>query len=350
VRPVDQIVHEETVTGGSSASKTVKTSATLTAASEHLYLAAIATKKKVSVTEVSGLGLSWSLVQAQCSGGTGVTGIEVWMAQGTPSSNDTVRATLASAPTNAVIVVSRYSGVVPPGGINPIGNVISGNTNGLNGLCTGGVDTSFYSFNLTTTADGARIYGAATMRTRLHTPGAGYTERADLRQGSGGNTASAAVEDGHIASATTAVVNGSFNGNVDWAMVALEILPQNASASLTSKDLHVDDETETNERKPDDLAASFLDHLALHPNYPNPFNAQTTIEYTLPMEGSAQLFVFNVYGQVVRRLANGRQPAGTHRVVWDGKDAHGKEVPSGIYYCHLRSGKMTLVRQMTVVK
>jgi uncharacterized repeat protein (TIGR02543 family) len=222
--PSSQIAHEETQTGGSSSSTTVITSTTLTAVSGQLYLAAISTRPKVNVLSVIGLGLNWTLVMAQCSG-RNTTGVQVWKAQGIPNSNDVVKATLASAPDNAAIAVSRYSGV---DGVTPIGNVISGNTNGANGLCFNGADTNLYSFDLVTTTDSAMAYGAVTMRSKTHTPGTGYIERVEIKQGSINNTAaSVAVEDKIIASASTATINGSFQGGiVDWAFVGLEMKPQ----------------------------------------------------------------------------------------------------------------------------
>jgi hypothetical protein len=219
--PSDQIVHQETQTGGSSSSTTVATAANVTAANDHLYLAAISTRPKVQVTAISGLGLNWNLVKAQCSG-RDVTGVEVWMAQGMPSSNAPVAATLASAPSNAVIAVSRYSGGKR---VNPIGNVTSGNTNGANGLCSAGLDTNLYSFNLTTTTNGSVVYGAVALRSRTHTPGAGYTERAEIMQGTLGAAAAVAVEDKTVASASTVSVDGSLSGDTDWAVVAVEIKP-----------------------------------------------------------------------------------------------------------------------------
>jgi len=221
--PIGQITHEETRTGGSSSSTKVKTSTTLAAVGGQLYLAAISTRPKVSVTSISGLGLAWTLVKSQCSG-RNATGVEVWKAFGTPTSNDTVRATLASAPNNAVIAVSRYSGVES---VTPIGSIISGNTNGVNGACSGGVDTSFYSVNLATATNGAMVYNAAAMRAKTHAPGAGYTERAEVLQGGVSNTAaSVAIEDQAFVTAGTIIVNGTLSSNVDWAVVALEMRPQ----------------------------------------------------------------------------------------------------------------------------
>jgi uncharacterized repeat protein (TIGR02543 family) len=219
------IVHEETQTGGSTSSASVSTSASLIGVSGHLYLAAISNRSNRSVTSVSGLGLTWTLVKAQCST-RGRLGLEVWKAQGTPSGNGAVTATFSATPDNAAIAVSRYSGV---DAINPLGNLISGNLNGVNGTCSGGSESNSYSFNLTTTTNGAMVYGAISMRQETHTPGAGYTERADRMQGSGSNAASVAVEDKSFASAGTAIVNGSFSDAVYWAVVALELKPQSGA-------------------------------------------------------------------------------------------------------------------------
>jgi sugar lactone lactonase YvrE len=170
--PPPGITFQEVQSGGSSRSNTVTTTtADLTAVSGHLYLAAISFKPNVTVSNVVGLGLNWTPVRAQCSGRS-QTGVVVYMAQGTPSGDGAVTATLASAPANAIIVVSRYSGVDTVS--SPIGNMVSGNTNGEDGGCSGGSDNNSHLFNLTTGVDGAVVYGAAALRNRHYQPGAGY--------------------------------------------------------------------------------------------------------------------------------------------------------------------------------
>jgi len=78
---------------------------------------------------------------------------------------------------------------------------------------------------LAITADGGAAYGAAAMRGKSHTPGAGYLERVEILQGNGGGAASVAVEDQTFATAGTVALDGSFSGSVDWAVVGLEIKP-----------------------------------------------------------------------------------------------------------------------------
>lgn len=68
-------------------------------------------------------------------------------------------------------------------------------------------------------------FGGASLRNRAHTPGAGYTERAEVMQSSGGDAAGAATEDKIVATSGTVAVGGTFGGTVDWAVVAVEVKP-----------------------------------------------------------------------------------------------------------------------------
>jgi hypothetical protein len=147
----------------------------------------------------------------------------MWMAQGTPSGDAAVTAILSEPTKNVVIAVSRYSGVSTD---YPIGNVISGNTNGLDGACSGGNDSDTFLFDFATTADKAVIYGAIAMRQRRHTPGEGYARRGELTTGTGGDDAGLFVEDKHVLSAGATMFDGSFSDEVDWAVLALEIRPR----------------------------------------------------------------------------------------------------------------------------
>ncbi len=90
--------------------------------------------------------------------------------------------------------------------------------------------------------------------------------------------------------------------------------------------------------------------FALRRNYPNPFNAWTRIEFSLPYASPILLRICDLHGGIVRIFADCRLNAGIHSMTWDGKDAEGREVPSGVYFCILRAGmhsssiKMLLVR------
>ena len=71
---------------------------------------------------------------------------------------------------------------------------------------------------------------------------------------------------------------------------------------------------------------------------PNPFTPRTTIQYSLAKEAEVELFVADPAGRVVRTLARGREPAGPHRIEWDGRGNDGRELPSGIYLYVLHAG------------
>ena len=79
--------------------------------------------------------------------------------------------------------------------------------------------------------------------------------------------------------------------------------------------------------------------IQLKPNYPNPFNSNTTINYYLPASGSVSLRIYNVQGKLVRTIVDKTQQAGEFSVSWDGLSDRGDFVASGIYFYMLRQGK-----------
>ncbi len=89
---------------------------------------------------------------------------------------------------------------------------------------------------------------------------------------------------------------------------------------------------------------------ALHQNYPNPFNPETSISFDMPKPGRVQLTIYSILGRVVNRLVDREFPAGTHSVVWNGKDATGRAVASGVYLYRLETGTESLSRKMMLLK
>jgi hypothetical protein len=91
--------------------------------------------------------------------------------------------------------------------------------------------------------------------------------------------------------------------------------------------------------------------FALGQNYPNPFNPSTSITYQLAEQSDVTLKIHNVRGQLVRELVSGVRDAGTHTVQWNGKDASGQTVSSGIYLYVLETDKnFRSTRKMVVLK
>jgi hypothetical protein len=92
--------------------------------------------------------------------------------------------------------------------------------------------------------------------------------------------------------------------------------------------------------------------LTLEQNYPNPFNANTVIRYSLDVSRSTHttLKIYNILGEEVRTLVDKRQSKGEYQVSWNGKDNHGKEVASGIYFYRLRVGDRSETRKLLLLK
>jgi hypothetical protein len=85
-------------------------------------------------------------------------------------------------------------------------------------------------------------------------------------------------------------------------------------------------------------------------NYPNPFNPETTISYSLKDNVKVLLKIYNIKGQKVRNLVDEVLPAGEHTVIWDGRDSTDKRVGSGIYFYKLRAGDFQKVKKMILLK
>ena len=92
--------------------------------------------------------------------------------------------------------------------------------------------------------------------------------------------------------------------------------------------------------------------FALHQNFPNPFNPDTTIKYDLAESADVTLQIYNVLGQVIRTLvASEVQNAGRYQIRWNGMDDRGVPVSSGIYFYQISAdGKFSDVRKLMLLK
>jgi hypothetical protein len=97
---------------------------------------------------------------------------------------------------------------------------------------------------------------------------------------------------------------------------------------------------------PDELPAA----ITLEQNYPNPFNPSTRIEFALTAPGHVTLAVYDVLGRRVATLVDGTVPAGSHAAIWQGQDAAGRAVSSGVYIYRLTAGPHAVSRSMTLLR
>ena len=100
------------------------------------------------------------------------------------------------------------------------------------------------------------------------------------------------------------------------------------------------------------LSACILERIECIPSqigiagtYPNPFNSSTTIEYSLPEDGQVILVIYNISGQAVKVLSDAYHLAGKYAVTWNAAD-----MPSGLYFCTLKTKNHTQTSKMLLLK
>lgn len=91
--------------------------------------------------------------------------------------------------------------------------------------------------------------------------------------------------------------------------------------------------------------------IQLAQNRPNPFGQGTTVRFQVPSREFVSLGIYDVDGRLLRSLTAGEFPAGDHTVRWNGRDALGRPVASGMYYCKMKTGSGTeLSRQLVLMR
>lgn len=94
----------------------------------------------------------------------------------------------------------------------------------------------------------------------------------------------------------------------------------------------------------------FPNEYILDQNYPNPFNSTTVIEYSLPQEDRINLSIYDVTGRLVKTVVDQEQVAGHYAVNWDGKNSTGVQLPTGIYYCVLRTSNNIFSKKIVFIR
>jgi len=84
--------------------------------------------------------------------------------------------------------------------------------------------------------------------------------------------------------------------------------------------------------------------------YPNPFNPSTNLRFDIKEAGKVTIDIYNTRGQKLRRLEKTYNHPGSYQITWDGKDAQGKELSSGVYIYRMNSGKYTSSKKIVLTK
>ena len=137
------------------------------------------------------------------------------------------------------------------------------------------------------------------------------------------------------------VLNGEFNGKVEFHNSGFATW-QSAWPSISFSSeatLAVND-------KSDVLPKEF----ALHNNYPNPFNPNTTIRFDLPKASDVSIIIYNVLGQKIRTLDKSQMNPGYHSMNWNATNDYGVQVSAGMYFYQLRTSEFVKTKKMILLK
>jgi len=123
-------------------------------------------------------------------------------------------------------------------------------------------------------------------------------------------------------------VDKDLHDNIDLSVKGTSRINEEAAAAIAQQSL-----------------LNIPDRIQLKPNYPNPFNPATTIEYGLPDETEVRLAIYDVQGREIQELVNQTQRAGMHQVTFNGSD-----LSSGVYFYSLQTPQGTLTKKLLLVK
>ena len=136
--------------------------------------------------------------------------------------------------------------------------------------------------------------------------------------------------------------SGNQPGKVFLTSIPLETIYPDSERAIFFKTVLDFFEGATEAESPDGLPVR---QFALAPNYPNPFNADTRIAFSLPVRSQVRLTVYNSLGQVVTQLANGFFEAGWHNIIWQTRN-----LSSGIYIYLLETSGRSMVKKMALIR
>ena len=211
------IATAETVLGSATSASSVAT-ASWTPAANDLILVWVACRSTVTVSSVSGNGITFVQVLSDTEGTQAQCTLSLWRGMSASPSAGQITATLSGTANAAVIVAHRITGA-DTGGTNGSGAI------GASAIAnTGATDTASPSVSLTTTAANSRVYGGATHRNRTYTVGTGETAISlNNTAGTAGDITSLSTEYQDVASAGSVTIDGALSAATDWIQGAVEV-------------------------------------------------------------------------------------------------------------------------------
>ncbi len=216
----------------------VTTSESISGVSNNLYITSISVNPKINVTSVTGMNLGWMPLHSQC-GSMGGSQTEVWYAIGNETTSDgVITARLDSGAKSMVVSASRISGVNSQ---DPFGSIVSGNNNGVNGMCSGGNVTNNYNFPINIGNQNSMLFGAIgasyEQNGYQHTPGPGFEEI--FHWVTKFNDVGLSVVHKPDLPMSTTSLDGTFSQLRDWHVIGIEIKPEGLGSSTNSPPIAV---------------------------------------------------------------------------------------------------------------
>ena len=225
------IATAETVSGTATSASSIS-AASWTPGANDLILVWVACRSTVTVSSVSGNGITFVQVLSDTEGTQAQCTLSLWRGMSGSPSTGQITATLSGTANAAVIVAHRITGA-DTGGTNGSGAI------GASAIAnTGATDTASPSVSVTTTAANSRVYGGATHRNQTYTVGSGETAiTLNVTAGTAGDVTSISTEYQDVATPSSVTINGTLANATDWIQGAVEVLAApttvTGSASLT---------------------------------------------------------------------------------------------------------------------
>lgn len=111
------------------------------------------------------------------------------------------------------------------------------------------------------------------------------------------------------------------------------------------------DDSSLNPLALEEITSDIPTHFQLKPNFPNPFNPSTMLEFAVPrFSEKVELTVYDVLGRQIAILYAGNVPAGVYRQSWDGRNTLGQSMPTGVYFAVLKTSGFSQTIKMMLVK
>jgi len=129
--------------------------------------------------------------------------------------------------------------------------------------------------------------------------------------------------------------------------------PSNGLKQLGEFEIEVSDALTLQKHGADDNLVSIIgtpDKFSVSKNYPNPFNPDTKIEFSLPEPQHVTINIYNMLGQRIRTLLDASVQEGYHLVAWDGRNDNAEPMPSGTYFVRIITEKYDNVQKMMMIK